>query len=126
MWLSGCTPHSPPSKQAILLTPTVPAHLDINGQTWDLVPVDHIDNNGSEGETYCDTREIYYVITDPVDLRDTLWHEVFHAGDCIHGGKDTWWNSSQTDEAGIKNLADFMNNFTRDNKQFVSWVEDDN
>lgn len=130
--LTGCTPHDYELRdvknevQAAQAPITLPTHLDINGQTWDVQQVTRIDNKGSDGETFCDTREIDYAETDdPVELRDTLWHEIFHAGDCIHGGKDTWWNSSPKDEAGIKNLADFMHNFTRDNKQFIAWAEEE-
>jgi hypothetical protein len=106
----------------------IPSHLDINGQTWNLVPVDHFDDNDVNGETDCENREIDYATSsDPAELREAIWHEIFHAGACVHGG-DQWWNSVHpTDDVhpGIYHLADFMHNFTHDNKQFVSWAEEE-
>jgi len=117
--LTGCPARLKDQKQV-----EIPSHLDINGQMWDLVHVDHFDDKTEYGETDCDNREIDYLdSSDPAELREALWHEVFHAGACIHGG-DEWWNSihpTDDDHPGIYHLADFMHNFTRDNKEFVSW-----
>ena len=122
--LTGC--RQEPAKLKAHVQAQLPSHhLYINGQVWDLVPVDRFDDETEYGETDCDNQEIDYLASsDPSELREALWHEIFHAGACVHGG-DQWWNSihpTDDDHPGIYHLADFMHNFTRDNKEFVTWA----
>lgn len=117
----------------------VPTTLIINGEQWTVVQVDHFDDaekykagerfGGVQGQTFCENKTIAYI---PAEnralLKVNLMHEVFHAGDCLHGG-DTWWNSEKpTDEnhPGIYHLGEFMSAFAHDNPTFMEWQADRN
>jgi hypothetical protein len=104
----------------------VPVNININGDTWTLYKVNTIDDGSITGaETHCDTHTIIYIdIGSGLELRDLIMHEVFHAGECLHG--DTWWNSENPTKdfhPGIYHLADFMTNFIRTNPEFIAWME---
>lgn len=111
----------------------VPDALMINGEMWDISRVDHFKDaegrdggrfSGVQAQTYCKQRMIAYIPTqNPVILKVNLWHEVMHAGACLHGG-DTWWNSPHPTaerHEGVKHLGEFLAEFSRDNPGFVAW-----
>lgn len=114
----------------------VPTTLIVNGEEWSIVRVDMFNDalkaklgesfNGVQAETYCNNKTIAYIsATNPRKLRINLMHEVFHAGDCLHGG-DTWWNSinpTKTEHIGVYHLGEFMAVFAHDNPEFMEWEE---
>ena len=113
----------------------LPLKLTINGEFWDIVKADHFNDsedysdgqpfNGIQAETHCSKKIIVYIQTDdPALLRANLWHEIMHAGACLHGG-DTWWNSinpTKTQHDGILHLGEFLGAFSRANPQFMLWA----
>lgn len=108
----------------------VPTTLLINGEQWWIFHVDHFtdgtaDKTGSiMAETDCQNKIITYISSpNPAILKVNIMHEVFHAGDCLHGG-DTYWNSEKPngeDHPGIYHLGQFMSVFLHDNPQFAAW-----
>lgn len=113
----------------------IPFTLMINGEHWNLVKVNHFAEaekhesgkafNGVQAETFCDQKLISYIETqDDNVLRENLWHEIFHAGACLHNG-DTFWNSenpTKFDHPGVYHLGQFTSNFVRDNPLFMAWA----
>lgn len=123
--------------QIVLSRPGIPKTLRINGQQWILIPAkgilqDSLDDRNWSAYTDCDNQYIVYK-PDYQGIKDALWHEVFHAGGCIHGnGKvssgDKWWNSEHPDDnnhPGIYHLGHFMKDFTEQNTDFIEWEEND-
>jgi hypothetical protein len=102
--------------------------LNINGRSWFLYDVEkesdkslksYLERQGAVGVTDCKHYQILYTSTS-TDLRNTLWHEIFHAGACP--GDSTYWNSkSDDDHQGIYKLAAFVQGFTRSNPEFMRW-----
>ena len=105
----------------------LPTTLLINGESWGLVRVDSMEDYIVTGTTYCTNHVITYLAHQSVsELRTTLWHEVFHAGACAHGG-DEWWNSihpTRNEHIGVNHLADFLSDFSRANREFMRWMQD--
>lgn len=114
----------------------LPYRLTINGEIWDVSKVDHFSDSesqpkdgslfaGFQAQTYCSKHLIVYIQhNDPQLLRVSLWHEVMHAGACLHGG-DGYWNSinpTKTSHEGVRHLGEFLATFTRDNPLFVQWA----
>jgi hypothetical protein len=118
----------------------MPYTVNINGEQWDIVLVDHFDEmddkgsvkNGeitlpsvTEAQTYCANKTIAYIAdSDHNDLRINIMHEIFHAGGCLHGG-DTYWNSINPTgkyHPGIYHLGEFTASFMRANPRFTEWV----
>lgn len=110
-----------------------PSFLLINGERWTVFTRD-LNRDGAMAETDCYDRMILW---DPnsmkgssVNFRDSMMHEIFHAGDCIHGNDDRWWNNQAktgvtlTDHVGIERSASFMVDFMRTNPDFVAWLTD--
>lgn len=104
--------------------PPPPKHIVIAGTVWSIKHNDAILKRKLAGETFCDTRVIQYSSeNDLLELRNTIWHEIFHAAACSHGG-DGWWNSySDREHPGIFHLAEFVSAFVIDNPEFVDWSE---
>lgn len=112
----------------------VPFHITINGELWSIVHVNNFNSDshhkygeyfsGTGGETFCENKTIAYDSSaDARLLKINIMHEIFHAGDCLHGG-DTWWNSehpTRTDHPGVYHLGEFMATFLHDNPQFAMW-----
>lgn len=119
-----------PNKKTDLL-PDNPTIVSINGKQWYIWNVDdlgqgffdHLKDRKAVAATDCENFQIIYSYTlGHRDLRNTLWHEIFHAGACPHDA--SYWNSkSDKDEEheGIQHLADFIENFTRANPEFTKW-----
>ena len=111
----------------------VPAHLHISGQRWDVTKVvafdDAVGHKPGErfaaktAQTICSYHVIQYIDTrDPIELRASLAHEIFHAGACEHGGA-RWWNSrSDKRHEGIYHLGEFTAQFMHDNPVYVKWM----
>jgi hypothetical protein len=105
----------------------VPIDMNINGEEWNIVEVAAFKDRDSRSmaETDCQHRTISYLqAANQVTLRANLWHEVFHAGGCLHGG-DTYWNSinpTRSKHEGVKHLGDFMSNFSMANPAFMQWM----
>lgn len=105
----------------------VPNTLFISDQEWSVVKVKVFtqDPQHIEAQTYCHNRTIAYLDAgNSTVLRDNLWHEIFHAGACAHGG-DTYWNSvdpSTNYHPGIYHLGQFMAVFSKANPQFMAWA----
>lgn len=113
----------------------VPNTLNINGERWDVVRVnafnDAMEKNdgelfrGVQAQTYCNYKMIAYIAVESSStLRNNLWHEVMHAGACMHGG-DTYWNSinpTKDTHDGVKHLGEFLGNFAMANPEFVRWA----
>jgi len=111
-------------------TDGVPVSVLINGQLWTIGPVDHFADSTPKNagnimaETFCEDREIAYIhAEDPARLRVNIWHEIFHAGACLHDG-DSWWNTEDgaKDHPGIYHLGEFMAEFTLANPKFMEWA----
>jgi hypothetical protein len=114
----------------------VPTEINVNGEQWDIVKVkmfaedigkDQKDKpSDSLAKTFCRNKTITYIDHQSGQaLRNSLMHEIFHAGDCLHGG-DTWWNSENPtadDHPGVYHLGEFMTNFALANKPFMKWFE---
>lgn len=112
----------------------IPAELVINGEVWSVVRVDHFNDaddkkpgeyfNGIQAQTFCAEKTIAYIrAEDQRRLHENIWHEIFHAAACSHGG-DTWWNSenpTEDEHPGIYHLGEFMSIFSHDNPRFVEW-----
>jgi len=102
----------------------VPNSLMINGEQWSVEQVSSFKSPRTLAETYCNEKMIAYIReSDARRLKINLMHEVFHAGDCLHGG-DKWWNSEHPTNSvhpGIYHLGEFMSSFLRDNPQFANW-----
>jgi hypothetical protein len=113
----------------------LPAVLTINGEHWEIVRVDSFNDSDDkkegavfssiQAETFCDKRIITYIRTDdPAVLRANMWHEIMHAGACLHGG-DTWWNSinpTRENHPGVEHLGEFLADFTHNNPLFMEWI----
>jgi hypothetical protein len=121
-------------QQSFISEDGVPNHVTINGELWTIV---HVNNftadihhkygeyfSGIGGETFCSNKTIAYISSNDMRvLKINIMHEIFHAGDCYHGG-DTWWNSekpSRNSHPGIYHLGEFMATFLHDNPQFAAW-----
>lgn len=116
----------------------VPIFVRIDGNLWQIWHAGNLDEGRSPASikkhgyvtatTECATHTIFYITEDdPKALRDTILHELFHAGACGKPGNDSWWNSrsfGQYDHPGIYHLAAFMGPFIRDNPQMIHWLED--
>jgi hypothetical protein len=103
-----------------------PKHVYINGEMWIIVQVSSIDPDRIAAETFCRNKLIVYVnAEDPTELRENLWHEIFHAaGVCAHGSDD-WWNSPHDADAGhegIYHVGLFMGPFSMANPDFMEWA----
>jgi hypothetical protein len=103
----------------------IPARLNINGESWYVVRVKNFSDSELAAQQSCQARVIWYLPSDaPSELRNTIVHEIFHAGACLHGG-DTWWNSinpNQKTHEGVYHLADFWTGFARANPEFMEWL----
>jgi hypothetical protein len=118
----------------------VPNTLDINGEQWNVIKIDHFNDVEKKGavkdgkivlpsiitaETFCNNKTIAYISdADHNQLRADIMHEIFHAGGCLHGG-DTYWNSinpTEKDHPGIYHLGEFTASFMRTNPRFTEWV----
>lgn len=114
----------------------IPSILLINGQEWHVERVmafnDALKYKGSgksfsgiQAETYCKEKTIVYIETDDINvLKINIMHEIFHAGDCLHGG-DTYWNSEHPTSSvhpGIYHLGEFTAVFLKDNPEFALWM----
>lgn len=118
----------------------IPTQLHIEGEDWDVQKVDFFEDamghkagdniSGKVAQTNCTAREISYIATpDKVSLRTSLWHEIFHAAACAHGGAK-WWNSRYDNQngldghRGIYRLGSFMAQFAKTNPSFMYWAAD--
>jgi hypothetical protein len=105
----------------------VPVMLNINGDSWYVVRAKDFtyDLINAESATVCNAHVIVYLPSQTPSLtRNSLVHEVFHAGACLHGG-DEWWNSvkpTRSEHPGIFHLADFWTGFARANPEFMEWL----
>lgn len=113
----------------------VPSHLNINGQAWEVVEIDAYPEakkhklgerfTGRDAETDCDNHQITYQHSyNSVEIRENLWHEVMHAGACIHGG-DQYWNSVKPTgdkHPGVYHLGEFLGGFSKANPEFMYWM----
>ena len=101
----------------------LPSSLVINGQSWTVAPNAFSDDPMLSGETDCDKHYIWYQPTNDFDdLKNTLWHEVFHAGACAQGGWKYWNSESNSGQhSGIYHIADFLTQFQKDNPEFIEW-----
>lgn len=117
------------------MTSGAPTELTINGERWSLVLINHFNDvdmtkvavsDPRMAQTDCKHRTISYIATtDPARLKINLMHEVFHAGDCLHGG-DSYWNSPVKEDPknphpGIYHLGEFTSSFLHDNPDFAKW-----
>ncbi len=107
----------------------IPKYVLIDGTKWDLVKYGgSLNYQGSalEAITLCKDHIIYYIAQeDEEELRDALWHEIFHAGGCDKAEGDGYWNtmnSTVLTHPGIYHLGDFMKRFSIDNPEFVKWA----
>jgi|SRR5215831_7699386 len=108
-----------------------PLALNIRGENWEVWDTQDIaksyqktlDENGAVGMTFCDKKIIVYDGRIEVqNLRNILWHEVFHAGVCTKN--PLYWNSigdGPGEHEGIQNIADYLEDFTRTNPSFMYW-----
>lgn len=104
------------------LYPNPPPRIVINGQKWKL-QVAYFDIPGEMGFTDCDNRIIQYRPNrSSSEMRETIMHEVFHAGDCLHGGENKFWNSEDIAHAGTYNLGEFTATFIWDNPELMKWL----
>jgi hypothetical protein len=115
-----------PQMQIVSLTEEgIPSQLNINGETWRVIRVRDFKAADSAAQTSCQIKVIFYLPTEPPSLlRNSIIHEIFHAGACLHGG-DTWWNSINPDREkhdGVYHLADFWTAFARSNPEFMEWI----
>lgn len=113
----------------------IPRILSINGEEWEVEKVNHFDDaeahpngdpfDGIQAETYCKERLIAYIQTEnQANLRNNIWHEVMHAGACLHGG-DAWWNSinpTRNEHPGVEHLGEFLGEFSKSNPEFMAWT----
>lgn len=102
--------------------PKLPTAITVNGERWLLVEASGM---FSLGKTICERRTIFYRFTgDSQEDRNTIVHEIFHAGGCLHGGYRgyEWWNSIDTEHTGIWHLADFTSTLIWDNPALVKWL----
>jgi hypothetical protein len=107
-----------------------PIVLNVNGKEWYIwdtkkLPAHKYDiylkNKNAAAFTDCDSRQIFYN-SSLQNVRNTLWHEIFHAGACPYDA--TYWNSvsdADDDHKGIQNIANFIENFSRSNPEFMKW-----
>jgi hypothetical protein len=102
----------------------VPTMVNINSEQWSIVHVKKFNQDNVDGQTFCQNKTIAYLYdANPMDIRDTIIHEIFHAGACSHGG-DKWFDCAvvtQSKHKCIYNMADFMTNFALTNKNFMEW-----
>jgi hypothetical protein len=111
-----------------------PQDLSVNGERWKVWAYDYDARNltgGRMAETYCDQREIFYDakrIPSKEMFRETMWHEIIHAGFCKRASaKDTNWSDFTHDSpehAGVYQLGMFLPGFVHDNPEFMKWAED--
>jgi hypothetical protein len=127
LWLPDSIHRPPPALPARVDLPNR-MELNINGKSWVLYDVEKetdksfkefLEMKHAQATTDCDHNQILYTSTS-TDLRNTLWHEIFHAGACP--ADSTYWNSkSDDDHQGIYKLASFIEGFTRSNPEFLKW-----
>ena len=103
----------------------VPMLLNINGEMWGVVRAKSFEDSELAGVAFCQAKAIAYLPSDAMSVvRETLVHEVFHAGACTHGG-DTWWNSENPNSIhheGVYRLGSFWTGFARANPEFMEWL----
>jgi hypothetical protein len=134
--LFGCktppdaTPAQQQSSQIVLVAP-LPYSLTINGQRWLLRDKEEIVNDGADGMTDCAAHTIWYsfeVDGDKSVERETIWHEIFHAGNCEEvPSEGTYWQRVTFGDAQhqeVYKLGQFMPSFVHDNPEFMAWAED--
>lgn len=102
----------------------VPTVVNINSEQWSIVHVDKFNEDNVGGETFCQNKTIAYLYDEnEMELRETIMHEVFHAGACAHNG-DKWYDCStvsRTEHKCIYNMSYFLTNFSMTNKYFMEW-----
>ena len=134
MWLlfqlQSCAIHSIAqsiSEQSSDIRKAPPTALNVNGSIFTIreaIPEEYkwMKAVNWQGLTDCKTKQIIYV-PDASDLKNTLWHEVYHAALCVHD--PTYFNNDKKDyilhHPGIYNLAEFMENFSKSNPDFLRW-----
>ena len=104
----------------------------ISGERWHVdwygFPTEDGWVQGTEGVTYCESRDIFYrPIDSPSRLRENLWHEVMHASLCGKRSpkKANWYaNVDSPEHESVYDLGMFLSSFVRDNPDFVKWSED--
>lgn len=109
---------------------SLPTSLLINGERWSVVKVaEYEPGSTSTAETNCAARTITYIRAQKRgDLKESIMHEIFHAGACVHGG-DTWWNSINPDNhhhVGVYHLGQFMAEFAPANPEMMEWLARNN
>ena len=119
--------------QARYHTELPPKTFYINGDEWQLtamrrLPEDAPHERGSTllAETYCENRVILY---DPdqnaLELRNTIWHELFHAGACHEGDSDPeHWNSEEPHKKGdgYYRIGEYLSTLMRNNPELAHWL----
>jgi hypothetical protein len=102
----------------------LPEIFYIGPDKWQIIRVDTLGSN-IEGITVCSEKAIFYISNvSKLQVKDTIWHEIYHAGACKRGGS-TYWNSQSdnpNDHHGIDHLGEFNATFVQDNPELINWL----
>ena len=107
-----------------------PSKININGQAFRIRTAVKDEQKWMEEDndvaiTDCKTQQIVYISEKIPNLQETMWHEVFHAGECLHDPE--YWNSKNVRNfhdvhPGIYHLGEFMDDFSKTNPEFLYWA----
>jgi len=136
VWYVNTKGHLDPSNKTVFSSPPTavdppPSYLLINGERWYVYPSDYSQNeHHTDGETSCTQRYIWFDSSERnrTQLREIMWHEIFHASYCYQGNRmKANWSQYVHDygeheivyEAGM-----FLPGFVHDNPEFMKWAEE--
>jgi hypothetical protein len=128
------------SKTAILNRPIPPRKVFIRGDEWDIVfgfikmsdgvPIDaYLDKQNAEGATFC-AQKIIIIHTGQTltDERDTMYHELLHAGACVVYPKDDihfYDSKSRSDHEGFERISSFTVDLFHQNRELEKYLFED-
>ena len=116
-----------------------PEIVYINGEAWQLLPEkvvpqipadvhppDDPRNYETVAETFCTLHQILFKVSlGYVSIRNSLWHELMHAGACRNRiDMPRYWNSQDIHYVGdgYYRLGDYLSMLFRDNPELAAWL----
>lgn len=111
-------------------TSFLPTTIYIRGHEWSIVTGSPINDQILEslhfyGLTDCKRRDIFLSDDQPIsDERNSLLHELLHAGTCRDGDvHNLYWNSSSPEaHEGIYRLADYLTDLLHENPELTKYM----